>query len=169
MLISSIKKQLPRNWTAGHLMGVITLSFNLMGISVLNLHAMFKVLYHMGMELLDFEIVLVKSIDKCNSGSQNTPVSHVSCRKLLPACVQLHLPVLQTTRAKCRYCYTAGIEIKTHSRSNVIHVEFFCAWFPAIDLETVLQILVEKFQDNKNFLCCCSFIASLSFTLGLFS
>ena len=106
-------------------MGVITLSFNLMGISVLNLHAMFKVLYHMGMELLDFEIVLVKSIDKCNSGRQNTPVSHVSCRKLLPACVQLHLPVLQTTRAKCRYCYTAGIEIKTHSTFNVIHVEFF--------------------------------------------
>ena len=51
------------------------------------------------MELPDLKIVLAKSlIGANNSRNQNTPVSHMSRR------------VLQTTRGKCRYCYTGGIE-----------------------------------------------------------
>ena len=66
------------------------------------------------MELLDFKIVLAKSlIGTYNSPSRNTLVSHVSCRGVLPASAQLHLPALQTTREKCRYCYTEGIKNKT--------------------------------------------------------
>ena len=67
------------------------------------------------MELLDFKTVLAKLlIGTYNSRCQNTPVSHVSRREVLPASVLQHLPVLQTTRGKCRYCYTGGIENKTH-------------------------------------------------------
>ena len=51
------------------------------------------------MELPDLKIVLAKSlIGANNSRSQNTPIGHMSRR------------VLQTTRGKCRYCYTGGIE-----------------------------------------------------------
>ena len=65
------------------------------------------------MELLDFRTVLAKSlIGKYNSRSRNTPVSHMSCREVLPANVPLHLSVLKTTRGKCRYCYTGGTENK---------------------------------------------------------
>ena len=69
--------------------------------------------YPKEMELLDFKIVLAKSlIGTYNSCSRNTSVSHVSRQEVLPASVPLHLPVLQTTRGKCRYCYTEGIEKK---------------------------------------------------------
>ena len=78
------------------------------------------------MELLDFKIVLAKSlIGTYNSRTQNTPVSHVSRREVLPASVPPHLPVLQTTRGKCRYCYTEGIENKTYIQCNTCEV--FCA------------------------------------------
>ena len=67
------------------------------------------------MELLDFKTVLAKLlIGTYNSRCRNTPVSHVSRREVLPASVLQHLPVLQTTRGKCRYCYIGGIENKTH-------------------------------------------------------
>ena len=109
------------------------------------------------MELLDFKSILAKSwIDTCNSRSGNTPVSHVSHWEVLLVSVPLHLPVPQTTKVKCRYYYTF----------NVMLVEVFCAWFPAVDLETVLQISIPKFNENKHFFCCYSFISSLSFTLG---
>ena len=75
------------------------------------------------MELLDFKIVLAKSlIGTYNSHSRNTPVSHVSSREVLPASVPLHLPVLQTTKGKCRYCYTGGTEKKTYIQCNVCGV-----------------------------------------------
>ena len=86
-----------------------------MDISVINSYAIYKVLYPKGMELLDFKIVLAKSlIGKYNSRSRNTLFSHVTRRDLLPASVLLHLPVLQTTRGKCRYCYIGGIENKRY-------------------------------------------------------
>ena len=89
------------------------LFFDLMDISDVNLHAIYKVLYPKGMELLDFRTVLAKSlIGTYNSRSRNTPVSHMSCREVLPANVPLHLPALKTTRGKCRYCYTGGTENK---------------------------------------------------------
>ena len=54
----------------------LRLFFDLMDISAANLHAIFKVLHPNGMELLDFKIVLAKSlIDTYNSESWNAPVS----------------------------------------------------------------------------------------------
>ena len=111
------------------------------------------------MELLDFKHILAKSlIGTCNSRSRsrNTPASNVSHWQVLSVSAPLHLPVLQTMREKCRYCYTF----------NIIFVEAFCAWFPTIDLGHVLQTSIPKFKDNKHFFCCYSFISSLSFTLG---
>ena len=138
-------------------MGAVRLFFDLIDISVINSHVISKVLYPQGMELLDFKIILDKSwIRACNSRSWNSPVSYVSHWELLLVSVPLNLTVLQTTRGKCRYCYTF----------NVILVEIFCAWFPAVDLKTVLQISIPKFNENKHFFCCYSLISSLSFTLG---
>ena len=75
---------------------------------------------------LDFKIVLAKSlIGKYNSRSQNTPVSYKSRGEVPPASVPLHLPVLQTTRGKCRSCYTGGIENKTYIQCNTYGV-FLC-------------------------------------------
>ena len=75
---------------------------------------------------LDFEIVLAKSlIGKYNSRSQNTSVSYESRGEVPPASVPLHLPVLQTTRGKCRYCYTGGIENETYIQCNRCGV-FLC-------------------------------------------
>ena len=119
VLISSIKKQLVTNWTASHLMGV-TNALDYFLISVVNLHVIYKVLHPKGIELLDFKIVLATSlIGTYNNSSRNTPVRYVSRREVLPASVPLHLPVLQTTRAKCRYCYTGGTENKTYIQCNI--------------------------------------------------
>ena len=72
-----------------------------MDISVVNSHAVYKVLCPKGMELLDFKIVLAKSlIGMYNSCSQNTPVSHMSRQEVLPARAPLHFPVLQTMRGR---------------------------------------------------------------------
>ena len=90
------------------------------------MHAIYKVLYPKGMELLDFKTVLAKSlIGTYNSRSGNTPVSHLSRREVLPASVPLHLPVLRTTRGKCRYFYTEGIENMTYIRCKTRGV-FLC-------------------------------------------
>ena len=97
----------------------LRLFFDLMDISVVNPHEIYKVLYPKGMELLGFKIVLAKSlIGKYNSRSRNTPVSHVFRREVLPPSVQQHLPFLQKTRGECRYCYTGGIENKTYIQCN---------------------------------------------------
>ena len=114
------------------------------------------------MKLLDFKIALAKSLNGTyNSRSRNTPVSHVPHREVLPASLPLHLPVLQTTREKCRYCCTGQIESKT---LIVTYVEL-----PAINLKIVLRILLPKFKGNKHFICCYSIISSLSFTLTYLS
>ena len=76
-------------------------------------NAIYKVLDPKEMELIDFKIVLARSlIGTYNSRIRNTAVSHVSRRKLLPASVPLHLLVVQTKREKCRSCYTGWIENK---------------------------------------------------------
>ena len=68
------------------------------------------------MELIDFKIVLAKLlICKYNSSSQNTPVSHVPSREVLPASVPLHLLVVQTLRVKGRYCHPGRIENETYT------------------------------------------------------
>ena len=140
------------------------LFFDLMDISVVNSHVIYKVLYPKRVELVDFKIVLAKSlIGTYNCRSWNTPASHVSRREVLPAVVPLQFSVLQTTKGKCRYCSTGGIEDK---KSIVIRLELSCAWFQATDPETVFEISIPKFNDNKYFFCCCSYISSLSFTLG---
>ena len=93
----------------------LRLFFNLMDIAVVNSHVVYKALYPKGMELLDFKIVIAKSlIGAYNSRCRNTSITHTSRREVLPASVPLHLPVIQTTRDKCRYCYNAGIENKTY-------------------------------------------------------
>ena len=66
-----------------------------MDISVVNFRAIF---YSKVMELLDFKVVLAKSlIGTYNSYSQNAPVRHVSRLEVLPASVPLYFPLLQTT------------------------------------------------------------------------
>ena len=118
--ISSLKKELltayklDRKSSGGRY--YLCLFFDLMDISVVNSHAIYKVLYPKGMELLDFKIVLAKSlIGTYNSRGRNTPVSHVSRREVLPASVPLHT----------RYCYTGGIENKTYIQCNTCGV-FLC-------------------------------------------
>ena len=104
----------------------LKLFFHLMDISVVNSHIIYKELNPKGMELLDFKIDLAKSlVGTYNIRSRNTPASHVSRREVLPASVLLHLPVLQQTRGKCRYCYTGGIENKTYTKCNTCGV-FLC-------------------------------------------
>ena len=99
--------KLDRKSSGGHY--YLRLIFELMDISVVNSHIIYKELNPEGMELLNFKIVLAKSlVATYNSRSRNPPVSHVSHRDVLPESVLLHLPVLQQTRGKCRYCYTAG-------------------------------------------------------------
>ena len=68
----------------------LRLFFDLMDISVVNSHIIYKELNPKGMELLDFKIVLAKSlVGTYNSRSRNTPASHVSRREVLPASVSL--------------------------------------------------------------------------------
>ena len=93
--------------------------FDLMVISVVNSDIIYKKLNLKGMGLLDFKIVLTKSlVATYHSRSRNTPASHVSCREVLPASAPLHLSVLQQTRGKCRYCYTGSIGNKTYIKCN---------------------------------------------------
>ena len=146
----------------------LRLFFDLMDISVVNSHAIYKVLYPKGMELLDFKIVLTKSLSGTyNSRNRNTPVSHVSRREILPASVALHLPVLETTRGKCRYCYTGGIEKKTYIQCNTCGVSLCLIYGNRSQISMqIMQIFIPRFKDNKYFFCFYSFISSLSFTLG---
>ena len=143
----------------------LRLFFDLIDIFVVNLRRVYKVFYPKRMKLLDFKIVLAKLLlGTCNSRSRNTPVSHVSHREVLPASVPLHVPVLQTTGGKRRYCYIVGIENKTYIQCNAC-VVFLCL-IPVIDLETLLKISILTFKDNKHLFCCHSIISSFSFTLG---
>ena len=104
----------------------LRLFFDLMDVSVVDSHIIYKELNPKGMELLHFKIILARSpVGTYYSRSQNTPASHASCRKVLPASVPLHLPVLQQTRGKCRYCYTGDIKNKTCIKCNTCGV-FLC-------------------------------------------
>ena len=74
----------------------LRLFFDVMDISVVSSHVIYKVFYPKGTGLLDFKIILAKwLIGTYNSRSRNTPVtqsvSHVSCQATVP----LHLPILQ--------------------------------------------------------------------------
>ena len=96
-----------------------------MDISAVNAHAIYKGLYPKGTDLVDFKLVLAKSlISTHNSRSRNTLVRHVSRREVLPASVLLHLPVFQKTRGKCTHCYTGGIKNKIYIHCNMCRV--FC-------------------------------------------
>ena len=104
----------------------LRLLFDLMDISVVNSHIIYKELNSKGTQLLDFKTVLAKSlVGTYYSRSRNTPASHVSRREVLPASIPLLLQVLQQTRGKCRYCYTGGIEKKTYIKYNACGV-FLC-------------------------------------------
>ena len=104
----------------------LRLFFDLMDISVVNSLIIYKKLNPKGMELLDFKIVLTKSlVATYHSRSRNTPVSHISHREVLPASAPLHLSVLQQARGKCRYCYTESIGNKTYIKCNTCGV-FLC-------------------------------------------
>ena len=104
----------------------LRLFFDSMDISVVNSHIIYKKLNPKGMELLDFKIVLAKSlVGTYNSRSRNTPASHVSRGEVLPATVPLHLPALQRTRGKCRYYYAGGIGNKIYIKCNTCGV-FLC-------------------------------------------
>ena len=62
------------------------LFFDLTNIFVVNSHAIHKVVYPKGIELLDFKIVL---LNRLFVRSRYTPVSHVSRWEVLPASVPL--------------------------------------------------------------------------------
>ena len=102
------------------------LFFDLMDISVVSSHIIYNELNPKGMELLDSKIVLAKSVvGTLENHSRNTPASHLSCREVSHASVPFHLPVLQQTRGKFRYCYTGGIESKTYIKCNT-YGAFLC-------------------------------------------
>ena len=120
-LISSIKKQLLTNWTASHLVGIITLDY----------------FWIDGYLWCKFTCNL-QSIASMGNGvtwGTATVEMHLSVMCFAEKYFQLvfhplHLSVLQTTKGKCRHAILEGL--KTKHTFNVIHVEFFCAWFPAV-------------------------------------
>ena len=102
----------------------LRLFFDLIDSSVVNSHAIWKVLSPKEIELLDFKIVLAKLLIGTYD-SWNTLVSHVFFREVLPGSVLIHLPVCQAKRGKCRYCFTGGIGNKTYIQRNTCGV-FLC-------------------------------------------
>ena len=86
--------------------------------------------------LMDIAAVNSHVVYKCRT----TCITHTSRRKVLPTSVPLHLPVIQTTKGKCRYCYNAGIENKTCMQCNIYGV--FYALFLVKIQETVLPISI---------------------------
>ena len=99
------------------------LFFDLMDIAVVHSHVSYKALYSKHMELLDFIIFIAKSlIGAHNSRCRNKSITQTSRWEVFLASVQLHLTVIQATRGKCRYCYNAEIENKTHMQYNTCGV-----------------------------------------------
>ena len=122
------------------------------------------------MELLDFKIVLAKSlVGTYNSRSRNTPASHVSRREVLPASA---LFISQFYNKQEESVYTAILEVLgTKLTLNVIHVESFCAWFLEIIQETVLPISIPKFnyRQREHSLYLVYFLSlKLIFNIGLY-
>ena len=94
--------------------------------------------------LLDFKIVLAKFLTGMYnvSHSRNTLVSHVSCWEYFQ--LMSHY-TSQFFKQQEENVDTAILEgLKTKHTSSVIHAKFFCAWFSAIDLESILQISILK-------------------------
>ena len=93
----------------------LRLFFDLMDMACVNAHAVYKALDDKGMDLLDYKIVVSKSmIGNYNSQSRNVTANQMGRRFILPAIVPLHLPVIKETRGKCVYCSAEGIENKTY-------------------------------------------------------
>ena len=58
---------------------------DLMGILIVNSHAVYKLIYRKGMELLDFKIVAAKAlIGSYSSHSRIAPAKDTSCQEVLP-------------------------------------------------------------------------------------
>ena len=92
----------------------LRLFFDLMDMACVNAHIVYKNLNPRGMELLDFKIVIGKSLIGCySSRARNVSQARCSKRSVLPAAVPLHLPVVLNTRSKCVYCSSEGKENKT--------------------------------------------------------
>ena len=69
------------------------------------------------------EVLVAKSlIGSYNSLQRIAPPTRVSQRSFLPADVPLHLPIIRSTRGKCRYCYVSGTENKTSFQCNTCGV-----------------------------------------------
>ena len=101
----------------------LRLFFDLMDMCMVNSHIVYKECYPTGMELLDFKVLVAKSlIASYNSRQRIAPPTRVSRRSFLPADVPLHLPIIQSTRGKCRYCYVSGTENKTSFQCNTCGV-----------------------------------------------
>lgn len=101
----------------------LRLFFDLMDMSVVNSHVVYKGLNPKGMELLDFKIVVAKSlIGTYNNRIRSSSLSHASRREVFPSSTPLHLPIIQATRGKCRYCSAGGVENKTYIQCNTCGV-----------------------------------------------
>ena len=122
------------------------------------------------MELLDFKIVLAKSL-----------IVHII------VAVEVHQPAMYLVEKYCQQVYlfisqfynkqeesvdTAIVEVlKTKLALNVLHVESFCAWFLEIILESVLPISIPKFnyRQREHSLYLVYFLSlKLIFNIGLY-
>ena len=101
----------------------LRLFFHLMDMCMVNSHIVYKECYLTGMELLDFKVLVAKSlIGSYNSRQRIAPPTHVSRRSFLPADVPLHLPIIQSTQGKCRYYYVSGTENEMSFQCNTCGV-----------------------------------------------
>ena len=101
----------------------LRLFFDLMDMCMVNSHIVYKECYPTGMELLDFKVLVAKSlIGSYNSRQRIAQLTCVSRRSFLPADVPLHLPIILSTRGKCRYCYVSGTENETSFQCNTCGV-----------------------------------------------
>ena len=92
----------------------LRLFFDLIDMCIVNSHIVYNECYPTGMELLDIKVLVAKLlIGSYNSHQRIARLNRVSRRSFLPADVPLHLPIIQSTREKCRYCYVSGTENKT--------------------------------------------------------
>ena len=101
----------------------LRLFFDLMDMCMVNSHIVYKECYPTGMALLDFKVLVAKSlIGSYNSRQRIAQPTCVSRRSFLPADVPLHLPIILSTRGKCRYCYVSGTENETLFQCNTCGV-----------------------------------------------
>ena len=104
----------------------LRLFFDLMDMCMVNSRIVYKECYPAGMELLDFKVLVAKSvIGSINSRQMIAPPTRVSRRSFLPADVPLYLPIIQSTRGKCRYCYVSGTENKMSLQCNTCGAYLF--------------------------------------------